>query len=328
MRSFLILVLLLALSIVAFFANVAFGASPITFSDLWSVLFSNNFDPILGQIIYDLRLPRAITAVVAGVALSLAGLVMQTVFRNPLAGPYVLGVSSGASLGVALVLLLGFGSMGILPAATLGSLMVMLVVVFAARRTVNTVSLLVIGLMIGYLVDSLVSLMIHFGDPERLASYVGWGFGSFSRCRGADLLSFSSITIIATLAILPSLKYLNNILLGEESARSLGFSLAKHRVWVLTMASALAAAATVYCGPIGFLGLVVPHLARHFFRTADHRILIPAVMLIGSTMALFSGWVVNLPTKGGALPLNAITAFLGGPVVLWAMLKSPRGVDG
>lgn len=328
MRNFLLLVLLLTLSLVAFFANVAFGSSTIPLSDIVSVLWGSNSDPILQQIVFDLRLPRAITAVLAGVSLALAGLVMQTVFRNPLAGPYVLGVSSGASLGVAVVLLLGVGTLGILPAATMGSLGVMLIVVLAARRTVNTVSLLVIGLMIGYLVDSVVSIMIHFGDPERLSAYVGWGFGSFSRCRGWDLYLFLGVASAALLGILPSLKYLNNILLGEESARSLGFAVARHRVWVLTMASALAAAATVYCGPIGFLGLVVPHLARHFFRTSDHRILIPAVMLIGSTMALFSGWVVNLPTAGGALPLNAVTSFLGGPVVLWAMLKSPRGIDG
>lgn len=274
------------------------------------------------QILWELRIPRVITAMVAGSALAVSGLLMQTVFRNVLAGPYVLGISSGASLGVAVVLLLGLSSAwSILGAASVGAGFSMALVLCLSRYFKNSVTLLVVGLMVGYLVDAAVSLLIHFGDPERLRNFITWGFGSFGHVNWEDVPRLTLLVILAFMVLMPTIKYLNSILLGEEVSLSLGIRIGQQRFVVLGVASFLAAIVTIYCGPISFIGMAVPQLARMLLRTADHRILLPVSMLLGAELGLAAGWIANLPAQGGALPLNAATALLGAPIVLWTLLR-------
>jgi iron complex transport system permease protein len=320
-----VLFLLLTLTLLLVVAlSVTIGVVDFSWQNLW--------DPsgVQSLIIWQMRVPRTLTAVIAGAGLSVAGLLMQTVFRNVLAGPYVLGVSAGASLGVALILLLGVGAgsaFGILSAATIGSALVMVLVVWLSRFCRNSVSLLVLGLMVGYLADALVSLLIHFGDPQRLEAFVNWGFGSFGRVHGNQILILGSAVGVGILLTLPTLKYLNTVLLGETAAQSLGVSVRRNRVLALGTTSLLTAATTVYCGPVGFIGLAVPHLARAIFRTANHRVLLPACMVIGAIIATLAGWITNLSSYGGVLPLNAVTALIGVPVVFWALLRGQGRLD-
>lgn len=310
--------------------SLAVGSVTISLQDLWNALTGSSSDNVASMILWQMRIPRALTAVFAGAGLSVAGLLMQTVFRNQLAGPYMLGVSSGAGLGVALVMLIGFGTgtwFGPVVAATIGAGLVMTLVLWLARFCRSSVSLLILGMMIGYLVDSMVSLLIHFGDPTRLQAFVNWGFGSFGRANWSDLRILGTVVLVGLFLTVPALKYLNAILLGESAAQSLGISVRRNRIIALGAASLLAAVVTVYCGPIGFLGLAVPHLARGMFRTANHRILLPASALCGAGLALLAGWVANLPTQGGVLPLNSVTALIGVPVVFWALLKGRGQTD-
>jgi len=305
--------------------SLAVGSATIRLPDLWTAMIEGQNGQVASMILWQMRIPRTLVALFAGAGLSVAGLLMQTVFRNQLAGPYMLGVSSGASLGVALVMLLGLGTgtwFGSVAAATVGAGLVMAIVLWLARFCRNALSLLILGIMIGYLVDSMVSLLIHFGDPTRLQAFVNWGFGSFGRANWSDLRILAFCVIIGLLLTLPTLKYLNTVLLGEAAAQSLGISIRRNRLLALGAASLLAAVVTVYCGPISFLGLAVPHLARGLFHTANHRTLIPATILCGSGIAILAGWVSNLPAEGGVLPLNAVTAIIGVPVVFWALLKS------
>jgi len=306
------------------------GAVSLSPSDIWLALTNPEQAGISATILWQMRIPRTLTAMIAGSGLSVAGLLMQTVFRNVLAGPYVLGISSGAGLGVALVLLLGVGAgswFGVLSAATLGALLVMMIVLWLAHYCKSPVSLLVLGLMMGYLVDSLVSLMIHFGDPNRLEAFVNWGFGSFGRVHWNEMGILGGTVGVGILLTLPAMKYLNTVLLGESQSQSLGVSVKRNRIIALGAASLLTAVTTVYCGPIGFLGLAVPHLARTVFQTANHRILLPATILCGAVLAVLAGWVANLPTQGGVLPLNAVTALIGVPVVFWALLRGHGRLD-
>lgn len=331
MRTVTLFLSLLVLLLVTSALSLGLGPVSISISDILHSLFSSeSVEGVHELILWQMRIPRTLTAMFAGVGLSVAGLLMQTVFRNVLAGPYVLGVSSGASLGVALVLLLGVGagsSIGILGAATIGSLSVLMLVLWLANFCRTPVSLLILGLMMGYLVDSFISLLIHFGDPDRLALFVNWGFGSFGRVHWNEIPTLGATVLVGVLMVVPSLKYLNTVLLGEQVAQSLGIRIHLHRVLVLAAASLLTAVCTVYCGPIGFLGLAVPHLARAVFRTANHRVLLPACILAGASLAVLAGWIANLPTYGGVLPLNAVTALIGVPVVFWALLRGHGRMD-
>ncbi|HSQ42801.1 MAG TPA: iron ABC transporter permease [Fibrobacteraceae bacterium] len=329
MRNAILFLILVVALLLAFLLSVSIGVVKIPLADFWTALMGRGASGVTGVIVWDMRIPRTCTAVLAGAGISVAGLVMQTVFRNPLAGPYVLGVSSGASLGVAWAILLGAGQIsgGVVGAGTFGAMGVMAVVLWLARFCRSPLSLLVLGLMVGYLADALVSLMIHFGDAERLHSFLSWGFGSFGRVHGDQLFWLLGTFVFGLLLLLPSLKYLNTVLLGETVAQSLGIAVRKHRVLTLGASSLLTAVVTVFCGPVGFLGLAVPHLARSLFHTADHRVLLPASMLLGACLAVLAGWVTNLPSSGGVLPLNSITALIGVPVVFWALLRRNGGLD-
>ncbi len=293
------------------------GPTDLSFQRVWSALFFPGSDVSATQILWELRMPRVFAGLFAGASLGLSGLVLQSVFRNPLAGPFVLGVSSGASLGVALVLLAGFGrgSLGILSAAAMGAFGVIFLVLFCSKFLEHSVSLLIVGLMLGYLIDAMVSLLMYFSDAESLRGFVTWGMGSFSRLTLLEAPRFAGVFFVGFALILAGIRYLNVVRLGDAFAESLGIAVRPYRLIVLAGASLLAAGATVYCGPISFLGLAVPHLAYGIFRSSNHRVLIPACALLGALLALMAGWITEIP-------LNAVTSLLGVPVVLWVLLAS------
>nr|WP_322510845.1 iron ABC transporter permease [Chloroflexus sp.] len=289
-------------------------------------------------IIYDFRLPKAMTATLAGAALSVSGLQMQTLFRNPLADPFVLGVSSGASLGVALVVL-GVGAantallsvVGLLSnftlaaAASLGAAAVLMLVLILAHRVQHSVTLLILGLMIGYLTSAVVSLLLYFSIAERIQAYIAWSFGSFGGVTWAQLRVLAPAIGIGLLLAIALTKSLNALLLGEAYARSMGVDIRRARFGIVASGAVLAGAVTAFCGPIAFLGLAVPHLCRALLRSADHRLLIPACIFIGATTALLADLVAQAPTMSVVFPLNAITSLLGAPTVIWIILR--RGVQ-
>jgi iron complex transport system permease protein len=278
-------------------------------------------------------LPKAITAVLAGAALSVSGLQMQTLFRNPLADPFVLGISAGASLGVAIVvltvgsvgsvLIAGLGLMGDLSlavAAIMGAAAVLGCVLLVSRSVQNVMTLLILGLMFGYATGAFVSILIYFSVPEQIQSYILWTFGSFGSVTWRQMpVLICAISLGLLLAFL-CIKPLNALLLGENYARSMGLNVKRIRLWVLISASILAGATTAFCGPIAFLGLAVPHLCRSLLHTSDHRVLMPAVTCLGATLALLSDLIAHLPGSQFVLPLNAVTSLIGAPIVIWFVL--------
>ena len=286
------------------------------------------------HIVHDIRLPRALTAVLAGAALSAGGLQMQTLFRNPLADPFILGISAGASLGVALVVLgtgvtgggllagLGFlGQAGVVAAAVAGAGVVLGLVLLVGRRLEHAMTLLILGLMFGYLTAALVSVLLYFSIPEQVQTYVLWTFGSFGAVTWGQLAVLAPV-VLAGLAIAGLLvKPLNALLLGETYARSMGLEARRARLWIIASAALLAGAVTAYCGPIGFVGVAVPHLCRALFNTSDHRVLLPATLILGAMLALGADLAARLPGSQATLPLNAVTALIGAPVVTWIILR-------
>jgi iron complex transport system permease protein len=284
-------------------------------------------------IVLKFRLPKAVTAVLAGSALSVSGLQMQTMFRNPLAGPFVLGINSGASLGVALVvlavgttgstLLAGLGLLsdfGIVVAASLGAGLVLFLVLGVARR-VETMTLLILGLMFGYATSALVSVLLYFSIAERIQAYIAWTFGSFGGVTWSQMRVMAPAVLLGLIIAWLSAKPLNALLLGETYAHSLGLSVRQARIGVLISASLMAGAITAFCGPIGFVGVAVPHLCRSLFSTSNHRLLIPATILMGGIVTLVADLIAQLPGSQTTLPLNAVTALIGAPVVTWVILR-------
>ena len=302
--------------LVVFFSGLTMVLGPASFS-FKDLFFSSELDPFALNVLFELRLPRVFAAVFAGTALSVAGLSLQSVFRNPLAGPYVLGISSGASLGVALVLLAGFsfGSLGFFPAAALGAFAVTFLVLMFSRLFENSAMLLVVGLMISYIVDACITLLMHFSEAEALRSYVAWGMGSFSRLTVDGFLAFFIAVVLGLSFILFSMRYLNAVRLGDDFVKGLGLSVRLYQTLVLLGTSILTAATTVFCGPIAFLGLAVPHIAFALFKTSNHRILIPASILIGINLSLCVGLLPQIP-------LNAMMSLFGVPVVFWVLFSS------
>lgn len=290
------------------------------------------------NIISKFRLPKTLTALLAGMALGLSGLLMQTYFRNPLAEPYVLGVSSGASLGVALVALssgptgaamiagLGFaGDLLLTTAAGLGAGITMGLVLLVAARVRSSLSLLILGLMFGYLVTSLVSLLLYFALPERMQAFISWTFGSFSGVTLDQLPILASFVCAGLLIAALSLKALNALTLGEDYARSMGVNLRRARLGIVLATALLVSAVTAFCGPIGFVGIAAPHLCRGILRTSDHRALLPGACLTGGIVTVGASIIAELPGNNLVLPLNVITAMLGAPVVMFVILRHFRG---
>ena len=340
--KYTILVFAITISILVFLLlNLLLGSVAIPFRSVWNILTGGEGDPVAWQnIILKSRLPQALTALVAGAGLSISGLQMQTIFRNPLAGPSVLGISSGASLGVAFVVLLsgqlggvalsrlGFiGEVALSIAAIVGALSVMGLIVLASRKVAGSVTLLIIGVMIGYIANAVIGVLKFFSVEEDIKAYVIWGLGSFARVSGNQMMLF--VTIMAVIIPLSFLliKPLNLLMLGDGYARNLGLNINRARVWGITCAGVLTAIVTAYCGPIIFLGLAVPHLCRAIFQTSDHRVLMPASMLVGASLALLCNLIARLPGFEGALPVNSVTALVGAPVVASVLFRKRKRRD-
>ena len=334
LRPALLLVLLAALAI-AFVLSVALGSVRIPLDQVIRVLLGGEADRTSwAAIVLRFRLPRATTAVLAGAALGASGLMMQTFFRNPLAGPFVLGVSSGASLGVAFVVLsagtvggamiAGFGLTGDLALATaaaLGAGLTMGAVLLVAGRVQSSMTLLILGLMIGYLVSALVSMLLYFAVPERIQAYINWTFGSFAGVTWEQMPILAGGVLIGLILAMVLAKSLNALLLGEGYARSLGMNLGLTRISIIVATALLAGTVTAFCGPIGFVGIAVPHLCRSLLNTSDHRILMPATIAMGATVALVAAMIAEVPGSSIVLPLNAVTALIGAPVVIAVILR-------
>lgn len=337
-RNSVFIGIIIVLILVFLFLNMVLGSVNIPMVSVWHILTGNGEEPVTWQnIIWKSRFPQALTALVAGAGLSISGLQMQTVFRNPLAGPSVLGISSGASMGVAFVVLfsgsiggvalsnLGFmGEVALSIAAIVGSLSVMALIVFASHKVKGNVTLLIIGVMIGYLANAIIGILKFFSVEEDIKTYVIWGLGSFSRVSGNQMMLF--VTIMAVLIPLSFLlvKTLNLLMLGDGYARNLGLNIKRARVLVITCSGVLTAIVTAYCGPIIFLGLAVPHLCRAIFLTSDHRILMPASLVMGAALALACNLIARMPGFEGALPVNSVTALIGAPVVASVLFRKRK----
>ncbi len=321
-------------------ASLALGSAEIPLEQIVTVLLGGEADSAAWRnIVLKFRLPKTATALLAGMALGVSGLLMQTYFRNPLAEPFVLGVSSGAGLGVALVvlgagaggtaLLAGLGLAGDLlltVAAGLGAAVTMALVLLVALRVRSSVTLLILGLMFGYLVAALVSLLLYFALPERIQAYINWTFGSFSGVTTSQLPILALMVAAGLLLAASQVKPLNALLLGEDYARSLGTRLTRTRIAIVCATALLVSAVTAFCGPIAFIGIAVPHLARGLLGSADHRLLLPGACLAGGCVALAAALIAELPGNNLVLPLNVVTALLGAPVVMLVVLRHVRGI--
>lgn len=336
-RSFKIpLLLLLVLSVAMWFLNVSLGSVNIPLKEVWAVLFSSEGGKETWEyIILDYRVPKAFTAVLAGSGLAVSGMLMQTMFRNPLAGPYVLGLSSGASLGVALVLMGAslFGGIAtsvllsswtIVVASSLGSLLVLLAVMLASVRLKDTMAILIIGLMFASISAAVVSVLAYFSPAAQLQQYVFWSYGSVGDLTWYELTVLFIFWFFGMLLAVFSIKNLNSLLLGEQYARSLGMNVGRNRTLLIISTSLLAGSITAFAGPIAFVGLAVPHLIRQVIPVNDHRILLPAVILGGAILMLICDIFAQLPGSDKTLPINAITSLVGAPVVIWLLVRKRK----
>ena len=334
----LYMVFITLLIFVFFLLNLLLGSVSIPFKEVWQILWGNSHgNEIWYKIIWKSRIPQALTALVAGAGLSVSGLQMQTVFRNPLAGPSVLGISSGASMGVAFVVLLSgtlggvalskigiMGEIALTLSAIIGSLSVMALIIFVSQKVKGNVTLLIIGVMVGYVANAVIGVLKYFSVEEDIRAYVIWGLGSFARVSGNQMTLFVSIMLVLLPVSFLLVKTLNLLLLGDAYARNLGLNIKRARLQVITCSGVLVAIVTAYCGPIIFLGLAVPHLCRSLFRTSDHRILMPASLLMGGAMALVCNLIARMPGFEGALPVNSVTALVGAPVVISVLFNKRR----
>lgn len=319
---------------ICFLMNIYIGSVDIPFSLTTDCLLGRIKDIPEAYIILDSRLPMAITAALAGASLSISGLMLQSAFRNPLAGPSVFGISSGASLGVAVVLLMfggttaigdfeGSGMEAVIAGAFVGSLTVTAVMLLLSSIIKNTILILIVGIMVGYLTSSLIMLLNFFSSAEGIQSYVLWGMGNFNSVPMKSVPLMAGITIIGIGIGLLTMKPLNILLLGENYAQNLGVGLKKTRFLLLLSTGILTAVTTAYCGPVGFIGLAVPHLTKFIFPTDNHRILMPGVILTGMATALVCNLLCVVP-KTSVLPLNAVTPLVGVPVVFWVIFKGRK----
>ena len=322
---------LIALLIFCFLVNISLGSVSIPLNEIFESLIgtSDNY------IIQNYRLPKAITAILVGSGLGVSGLLMQTLFRNPLAGPFVLGISSGASLGVAIVIL-GAGIFGgalttllvskwsVVIAASLGSFLVLLAVLAVSTKVRDTMAILIIGLMFGSITAAVVSVLSYFSSAEQLQQYIFWGFGSLGDLSWNEIIIFSIIYCIGLLLSVVSIKGLNTLLLGENYAKSLGLNFKQSRLIIIIATSLLAGTITAFAGPIAFIGLAIPHMVRQVFTTSNHKILLPAIVLFGAIVMLICDSIAQLPSSDYTLPINAITSLIGAPVVIWLLVRKRK----
>lgn len=333
--SFIILGIVL---VFCFLANISLGSVYIPIKDVFNSLLGTVIDNESWQtIIHEIRLPKAVTAVIVGSGLGISGLLMQTLFRNPLAGPFVLGITSGASLGVAIVIL-GSGVFGgllstfllskwsLVIAASLGSFLVLLSVLIVSIKVRDTMAILIIGLMFASITAAVVSVLSYFGSAEQLQQYIFWGFGSLGYLSWNEVFVLSIIYCLGIVLSVVSIKGLNTLLLGENYAKSLGLNIKQTRLVIIISTSLLAGTITAFAGPIAFIGLAIPHITRQVFNTSNHKILLPAVFLIGAIVMLICDSIAQLPNSDYSLPINAITSLVGAPIVIWLLVRKRKMV--
>ncbi|MEM9078861.1 MAG: iron ABC transporter permease [Bacteroidota bacterium] len=320
----------------AWILNISSGSVSIPFEAILSSFFGKPLETSSWEyILWNYRIPKAFTAILVGGGLSLSGLLMQTLFRNPLAGPFVLGISSGASLGAAVLLMGGslisgwasfsfFNDLSLAIAASLGSFLVLLVVIVVANRVKDTMALLIIGLMFGSITSAVVSMLAYFSTADSLQRFIFWSFGSVGNLSKSQVFLLMGIILIGIVLSIFSIKALNAFLLGENYAKSLGISLKKSRLITIIATGLLAGGVTAFAGPIAFVGLAVPHLTRQIFDTMEHRILIPAVFLYGAILMLLCDTIAQWPNSANVLPINAITTLVGAPVVIWLLVRKRK----
>ncbi len=328
----LLLLLLPALALL----DICCGSVFIPLWDLIGRTAADWEDPVSvvsAQIMWQLRLPKMLTAILAGVGLSVSGALMQTLFRNPLAGPYILGVSSGASLGVAVITLLGAQctmhnaqcvvgntQLGIAGAAIIGSLIVLLLMLGVARKVRDNVSLLIVGMMFGAIAGALVSVLQNISNPDALKLFIVWTLGSLGNVGWSRLAVLAVVVCVGILIAVGLLKPLNGLLLGENYARGLGVKIERVRLWIIIATGLLAGGITAFCGPIAFVGVAVPHIARGLFRTSDHRVILPAAAVIGADLVLLCDLLCSISTY--PLPISTVSALFGAPVIIWIIIKN------
>ena len=332
-RNVCIILLLVAGIIMLFAMSLIVGSVRIPLADVCDILF-DKFDgkESWKYIIMENRLPQALTAMLCGASLAVCGLMLQTAFRNPLAGPDVFGISSGAGLGVAIVMLFLGGSvsttlftvsgfLAILTAAFIGAIVVTMIVLFLSTMVRNSVLLLIVGLMVGYVSSSAVALLNFFASEEGVKSYMVWGMGNFGGVSMDHMLLFALLCLVGIIASIFLIKPLNIMLLGTQYAESLGINIRQIRNLLLVTVGLLTAVTTAFCGPILFIGLAIPHISRLLFRTDNHQILLPGTVLTGAVIALFCNLVCYLPGELGIIPLNAVTPLIGAPVIIYVIIK-------
>lgn len=326
-----LIILLVIITAIAFITDVLLGSVNIPLNKTLSILFHQTEDPIWSRIIFDFRLPKAITAALVGSGLSIAGLQMQTLFRNPLAGPYMLGISSGASLGVAIVVLstgiLGtrlhlLGSVSKIStvlAAIVGAGFMLMIIVLLSRKIKNNITLLILGLMFSHIAGAFEEVLQYFAEAKKLQGFVIWNLGNFSTVAWEEVLILSLLVLTGLIISFCLSKPLNALLLGENYAMSMGINTSNSRLLIILVTGILAGSITAFCGPIAFLGVAVPHLTRGLFNTSDHLKLIPLVCLVGAIVTLCCDIISQLPKY--VLPINVVTSLIGGPVVIWVIIK-------
>ncbi len=326
--------------VAAIMSGMVFGSVAIPVRDVvGAVLEPSAAAPGVRVIVWVVRMPRVIAAVAGGAALALSGLQMQTLFRNPLAGPFTLGISSGAGLGVAIVVLAsgaggvlgavaegfgGYGPYALVAAATAGAAAVLIAILFVARRMADITTILILGILFGYAANAVTTALLQIAEPQQVQSYVTWSFGSFAGVTWDQLQAFVPVIAAGVLLSFGLMKPLNALLLGERYAETLGMSVTRSRFAIIATTALLSGATTAFCGPIAFIGIAVPHLCRFALRSSDHRILIPACAATGALIAVLSDLIARLPGHDITLPLNAVTAMLGAPIVVWVIFQRSR----
>ena len=327
--SLLVLILIILFVVDIFVGNAKIGAR-----DGLVALFGTSGDEIVDEIIFNYRLPKAITALLSGAALSVAGLLMQTLFRNALAGPDVLGVSSGAGLGVALLTLMAgtsaypliesLGSMAQVLVAIGGATLVLLLILFVSSRINDSVTILVLGMIFGYVTSAAITILQSFADPDSLKLFITWTFGSLSTVTWDKMPILAAFIVLGVIAVLSIQKPLNSLLLGEKYAISIGLNVKQMRVIIIIITAIITGVVTAFTGPIAFVGVVIPHFARSFFGTVNHKTIIPATLLLGGILLIACDILSQIPLSNRTLPINAVTALFGAPMIVWIVLKRKK----
>lgn len=327
---------LIVILIILFLINISLGSISMSLNTIFNSFFTKAIDYTNQEyIIQNYRLPKAITAVLVGSGLGISGLLMQTMFRNPLAGPFVLGITSGASLGVALAIM-GASVIGgvfasilasqwtLVIAASLGCFIILSSVLIVSSKVKDTMAILIIGLMFGSITSAFVSVLSYFSSAETLQQYIFWGFGSLGDLQWQEIKVFLLVYSIGILFTILSIKALNTLLLGENYAKSMGLNIKQNRFIIILATCLLAGSITAFAGPIAFIGLAIPHITRQVFNTANHKILLPAVFLFGAIIMLICDSIAQLPNTDYSLPINAITSLIGAPVVVWLLVRKKK----